>query len=222
MDGCATNQGKHKGLKNYYIFENGHHISESCGSHKVALIIKNLLLEGQYECLKETDDVAVGLASYFKDSSLRTAILENAQKILGHKVLKLFSPSPTRWLSHKDCYPRLLEILPSVLVALNSIYTDKKDMKALGFMLSLTKSDLLLSCLANIDIYEVLSPLIHWLQTSPSMADVTVLGSLVKSTVDKLRFLAGDLSKKNLWNEADMAKRKFIKDKYVELSLIVD
>ena len=84
MDGCATNQGKHKGLKNYYIFENGHHISESCGSHKVALIIKNLLLEGQYECLKETDDVAVGLASYFKDSSLRTAILENAQKVLGH------------------------------------------------------------------------------------------------------------------------------------------
>ena len=54
MDGCATNQGKHKGLKNYYSFCNPHHISESCGSHKIAIIVKDLdLMSRAYPCLKK-------------------------------------------------------------------------------------------------------------------------------------------------------------------------
>ena len=100
MDGCNTNQGRRKGLKLYFIFHNPHHISESCGSHKLALLPQKLIVEGEYQSLSSADSVAVGLSAYFKDSSLRTAILENTQKTLNHRVLKLVSPASTRWMTH--------------------------------------------------------------------------------------------------------------------------
>ena len=66
MDGCSTNQGKRKGLKLYFIYHNPHHISESCGSHKVALLPQKLIVEGPYQCLKDADSVAVGLSAFLK------------------------------------------------------------------------------------------------------------------------------------------------------------
>ena len=196
MDGCSTNQGRRKGLKLYFIFHNPHHISESCGSHKVALLPQKLIVDGEYQSLQSADGVAVGLSAYFKDSSLRTAILENTQRVLGNKVLKLISPASTRWLTHLQCSKRLIEVLPSVLPALSSIYSDKDDMKALGFMLAIIKPEFLLSCLALHDVFQVMSLLIHWLQTSPSKADITKVPVLVKTTVYKLCYLAGDGAKK--------------------------
>ena len=161
MDGCSTNQGKRKGLKLYFIFHNPHHISESCGSHKIALLPQKLVVEGPYQCLKDADGVAVGLSAFFKDSSLRSAILENTQKVLKQKVLKLISPASTRWLSHLQCSERLTEVLVSVLHALNTIYMEKEDMKALGFMMAIIKPEFLLSCLALHDIFQAMSLLIH-------------------------------------------------------------
>ena len=64
MDGCATNQGRRKGLKKYFSFHNPHHISESCGSHKIALVPKKLVVEGPYNCLQEADSIAVGLSAF--------------------------------------------------------------------------------------------------------------------------------------------------------------
>ena len=153
MDGCATNQGRRKGLKLYFNYHNPHHISESCGSHKIALLPKKLIVEGQFECLQNADNVAVRLSAFFQESSLRTAVLENTQKVLNLKVLKLISPASTRWLSHLQCSKRLIEVLPSVLPALNAIYVEKEDMKALGFMLAIIRPDFLLSCLALHDIF---------------------------------------------------------------------
>ena len=197
MDGCATNQGRRKGLKLYFNYHNPHHISESCGSHKIALLPKKLIVEGQFECLQNADNVAVRLSAFFQESSLRTAVLENTQKVLNFKVLKLISPASTRWLSHLQCSKRLIEVLPSVLPALNAIYVEKEDMKALGFMLAIIRPDFLLSCLALHDIFEAMSVLIHWLQTSPSKADITKVPILVQTTVTKLRNLARGVAESN-------------------------
>ena len=186
MDGCATNQGRSKGLKNYFTFHNPHHISESCGSHKLALLPQKLVVESDLNSLAEADKLAVGVSAFFKGSSLRTAIFEHTQTILRNKVLKLISPSPTRWLTHGQCFERLIELLQPALVALNSLYTDKEDFKALGFLLGMIQSNFLLSCLALHDIFKVLSLLTHWLQTSPADADITRVPVLVKNTVEKL------------------------------------
>ena len=201
MDGCATNQGRRKGLKKYFSFHNPHHISESCGSHKIALLPKKLVVEGPYNCLQEADSIAVGLSAFFKDSSLRSAILQNTQNILKQKVLKLISPASTRWLSHLDCSVRLLQVLPSVLPALNSIYTDRDDIKALGFLLAIIRPDFLLSCLALHDVFKAMSLLIHWLQTAPRRADITRVPVLVRETVVKLHALAGEDSEN--WKEEE-------------------
>ena len=224
MDGCATNQGRRRGLKNYFIFHNGLHISESCGSHKVALLPQKLVVNGKYQCLQEADSIAVGLSAFFNDSSLRTAILENTQKVMSLNVLKLVSPASTRWLSHLQCSERLIDVLPSVLPALNSIYTridDKKDMKALGFMLAIIKPDFILSCLALHDVFKTMSLLIHWLQTNPNSADITRVPVLVNNTVSKLLFLAGDKTKQSSMDITEFGNRKLTLEKFTELHLMV-
>ena len=218
MDGCSTNQGRRKGLKKYFMFHNPHHISENCGSHKVALLPKKLIVEGPYQELQDADKIAVGLSAFFKESSLRTAILENTQIVLKHKVLKLISPASTRWLSHLNCSERLLQVLPSVLPALSSIYTEREDMKALGFMLSIIRPEFLLSCLAFHDVFKAMSLLIHWLQTAPSNADITRVPVLVGETVNKLLALAGEEGKE--CNEEE--ERKFTLVEFGKLRKIVD
>ena len=218
MDGCNTNQGRRKGLKKYFIFHNPHHISESCGSHKVALLPQKLVVEGPYKCLKDADSIAVGLSAFFKESSLRTAILENTQNVLKHKVLKLISPASTRWLSHLNCSARLLQVLPSVLPALSTIYTDREDFKALGFMLSIIRPEFLLSCLALHDVFKAMSLLIHWLQTAPSNADITRVPVLVRETVNKLLALAGEEGKE-LNEEED---RKFTLVEFDKMKQVVN
>ena len=117
------------------------------------------------------------------------------------KVLKLISPASTRWLSHLDCSVRLLQVLPSVLPALNSIYTDRDDIKALGFLLAIIRPDFLLSCLALHDVFKAMSLLIHWLQTAPRRADITRVPVLVRETVVKLHALAGEDSEN--WKEEE-------------------
>ena len=97
--------------------------------------------------------------------------------------------------------------------ALNTIYMEKEDMKALGFMMAIIKPEFLLSCLALHDIFQAMSLLIHWLQTSPSNADFTRAPVLVKDTVDKLLCFAQDETKEGFHIE----KRKFTLENYEKL-----
>ena len=205
-------------MKNYFTFHNPHHISESCGSHKLALLPQKLVVESDLDSLSEADKLAVGVSAFFKGSSLRTAIFEHTQTILRNKVLKLISPSPTRWLTHGQCFERLIELLQPALVALNSLYTDKEDFKALGFLLGMIQSNFLLSCLALHDIFKVLSLLTHWLQTSPADADITRVPVLVKNTVEKLLYLSGEEDKKVSMTDRELGEMKFSLEVFEKLS----
>ena len=84
-------------------------------------------------------------------------------------------PCPECWLTHGRSFSRFLERYPAILMALNSIYTEKEDFAALGHMLSMLDHEFQLSCLALHDVFSVLAPLTLWLQTSPSKMDITVL-----------------------------------------------
>ena len=129
MDGCSTNQGCIKGLKLYFPTLNPFHVSESCGSHKLARLPPKIIDELDLKPLTEADALVVNLVSFFRGSSLRTAIFENAQIIMELGVLKLQAPSHTRWLSHGPSFTRILERFIPLLETLNSIHCDKDDAK---------------------------------------------------------------------------------------------
>jgi hypothetical protein len=197
LDGCNTNQGRHGGLRLYFCFENPHHISESCSSHKLALLSQKLVVEGPLEALSDADNLAVQLAVFFKGSSVRTAVFEHTQTVMENRALKLIIPSPTRWLTHGTCFKRLIRVFSSILESLNSIYVEKKDLKALGFLLAMIEPTFLLSCLVLNDVFLVMRKLTLWLQTSPSSADITKVPILVRETVNKLLYLSGEVSKED-------------------------
>ena len=104
LDGCSTNQGRKKGLKLYFTFYNPHHKSESCMSHKTALLPQHLVVEGEYQALRDADKLVVAIALFFKSSSLRSAVFDNTQLVLEVKALKLFIPCPARWLTHEKSF----------------------------------------------------------------------------------------------------------------------
>ena len=222
MDGCSTMQGSIKGLKQFFSFHNAHHVSESCGSHKLARLTQKIVVDGRFEPLMEADKLAVGLAAFLNASSLRAAVFENTQKILQNRVLKLISPSAVRWLSHGKCFDRLIEVILPTLVTLNSLFTDKEDYKALGFLLGMIQPSFLLSCLALHDVFRLLGLLSHWLQTSPGDADITRVPVLVKKTSEKLLYLAGDNTKKDSMTKEEVKAMKFTLVKFEELSTHVD
>ena len=222
MDGCATNQGRFRGLKLYFCYHNGHHISESCLSHKFALLPQHLVVESSFEPLEEADKLALGLAAFFKASPLRTAVFENAQLVLNNKVLKLIAPSATRWLTHGQCFSRILDLFIPTLATLNSLYTDKDDFKAFGFMLGMINPGFQLSCLALQDVFSVMRLLTHWLQKSPQNAEITLVPILVKKTVDQLLYLAGDVTKKSSLSDGDLQGLKFTYLEFEKLSSEVD
>ena len=222
LDGCATNQGRWKGFKMYFSFHNGHHVSESCGSHKLALLLLHLVAESDFEPLAEADKLAVNLAVYFKGSTLRTSVFENTQTVLENRVLKLVSPSPTRWLTHGKCFERLLELFMITLDSLNSLFVDKDDFQALGLMLGMIDPFFILSCLALHDVFKVMKFVTHWLQSSPAQADVTQVPIIVRNTVDKLLYLSGKEDKKNSMTDSELASLKFKFSEFSELSAKVE
>lgn len=222
LDGCPTNQGNRKGLRLYFSFYNPHHKSESCLSHKAALLPQHLVVEGEYSALSKADSLVVAIALYFKSSSLRSAVFENTQLVLEVKSLKLFLPSPTRWLSHGKSFARFLERFTSVLVSLNSIYVDKEDYAALGHLMSLLEPEFHLSCLALHDIFLVLNPLTLWLQTAPSSIDITMVNANVSIAVNKLKYLAGESNYKKFLSERELESLKFSLQEFRSLSSEVE
>ena len=215
-------QGTSKGLKHYFSFHNPHHISESCGSHKLALVTQKIVVEGRFEPLIEADKLAVGLSAFFNGSSLRTATFENTQQVIQNRALKLISPSSVRWLSHGKCFDRIIEVILPAIATLNSLFVEKEDFKALGFLLEMIQPSFLLSCLALNDVFRVIGLLSHWLQTSPGDADITKVPILVKNTADKLRFLAGDNTVRDSLTGEEIEDMKFTLEKFEEVSSSVD
>ena len=124
----------------------------------------------------------MSLGVFFKESSLRTVTLENVQKALGLPVAKLTIPAATRWTSHANCYPKLLANFEAILIALNSIRISKDDEKAMGLIRQMLDPDTVLSWMTIHDMFELLRPLILWLQKASADVNISMLQRLVKET----------------------------------------
>ena len=131
----------------------------------------------------------VNLYTFFKDSSLRTGVLENVQIAMDIKVFKLICPSATRWLSHGRCFSRVVKRYPQIVISLATIWEDRGDAAAYGILLLMLKPEMILTCMMLSDVLGIMNILVLWLQKSPSTVDVTDLHSIIEMVGKKIRAL---------------------------------
>ena len=222
FDGCNTNDGDWQGFKLYFRYHNPHNIHQICNSHTLALIPKHKITESQFRVVADADRLLISLHVLFKNSSIRTAIFENSQMILEDKVLKLISPSSTRWLSHERSFMRIMDVYEATLIALAQLYEDRGEVEALGLMIQLSDPQFVLTALMLIDMLGVIKPLTLWLQSPPSTVDATQLPNLVNNIVDKLKYICGqDDDMKIKFSNSELEKLQFKQNVFEEKCKII-
>ena len=222
FDGCNTNDGDWQGFKLYFRYHNPHNIHQICNSHTLALIPKHKITESQFRVVADADRLLISLHVLFKNSSIRTEIFENSQMILEDKVLKLISPSSTRWLSHERSFMRIMDVYEATLIALAQLYEDRGEVEALGLMIQLSDPQFVLTALMLIDTLGVIKPLTLWLQSPPSTVDATQLPNLVNNIVDKLNCICGqDDNMKIKFSNSELEKLQFKQNVFEEKCKII-
>ena len=191
LDGCSTNAGDMQGFKLYFRYHNPHNLHQSCNSHTLALIPKHLITDSKYKAVSHADHLMISLNVLFKNSSVRVDIFEKSQLILEEKVLKLISPSATRWLSHEHCFSRIMEVFEATLITLGQLYEERDDVEALGLLIQLADPKFVLTSLMLVDMLRAIKPLTLWLQSSPALVDATQLPVIVARVVAKLKYISG-------------------------------
>ena len=219
LDGCPTNQGARKGLKQYLFYHNPHHISEVCNSHSLALIMKHLIEEDAYKVVADADHLIVSLYQLFKNSSVKTSIFEQSQFVCLDKSYKLICPSATRWLSHRAGFVRLLQVIEPTIASLASLYHERNDMEAFGILMNIIDPQFLLTVLMLVDVLNSINMLTLWLQTSPSSAEITQLSPVVQKVLNKLRYLCtGEDSLRSSFTKEEIENFKFTEVIFIDLS----
>ena len=97
----------------------------------------------------------------------RLNIFEKSHIFLEERVLKLICPSATRWLTHEECFKRIMEVYEPTLVALCQLYEDRGEVEVLGLMIQLSDPTFVLTALMLIDMLGIIKPLTLWLKSSP-------------------------------------------------------
>ena len=170
----------------------------------------------------DADKLMVSLHVLFKNSSVKLNIFEKSQIIVEDKVLKLISPSATRWLSHQRCFVRIMEVFEGTLIALAELYEARGDVEALGLMIQLSDPQFVLTALMLIDMLSIMKPLTLWLQSSPSTVDATQLPVLVNNIVDKLNYIAGlDETMKTKLTKSELEALQFKKSTFEDKCKII-
>ena len=81
-------------------------------------------------------------------------------------------------------------------------------MEALGLLITITDSKFLLTSLMLIDVLSTVNTLTLWLQTSPSVAEITQLRPIVEKTVAKLREIASQDANTGVMSEEEILEKK--------------
>ena len=222
LDGCNTDAGDMQGYKLYLQFHNQHNLHQTCNSHTLALIPKHKITDSRFRVVADADKLMVSLHVLFKNSSVKLNIFEKSQIIVEDKVLKLISPSATRWLSHQRCFVRIMEVFEGTLIALAELYEARGDVEALGLMIQLSDPQFVLTALMLIDMLSIMKPLTLWLQSSPSTVDATQLPVLVNNIVDKLNYIAGlDETMKTKLTKSELEGLQFKKSTFEDKCKII-
>ena len=223
LDGCNTNSGKFQGFKLYFCYHNPHHLHQVCNSHTLALIPQHKVTESRFRAVRDADKLMISLYVLFKSSSVRLNIFERSQIVLEEKVLKIICPSATRWLTHEQCFSRIMEVYEAVLTALAQLYEERGDVDAQGILLQLSDPRFVLTALMLVDMLAIIRPLTLWLQFSPATADVTQLSFMVANVVDRLKYIAGaDPEQRSKFTEKELKTLQFNRATFEEKCNIID
>lgn len=130
MDGCNTMSGENGGLARHIRHGSPHCLYLNCRNHRLALCLVHLLRV--YPELQRVDEVMLTLWKFFKNSSVRTAVYENAQEAEGLKKLKILKASVTRWLTHGQTAIRIINRFSQLISALEALYSQRNDTDAKG------------------------------------------------------------------------------------------
>ena len=84
----------------------------------------------EYVNLSAVDALLLSIWKTFKYSSIKQAILENAQILEGLPPLKILKASTTHWLTHGNTSMRVISRFRPLVAALDTIFTEKKDPEA--------------------------------------------------------------------------------------------
>ena len=210
LDGCNTNAGDMQGLKLYFRYHNPHNLHQTCNSHTLALIPKHKITDSRFRVVADADKLMINLHVLFKNSCVKLNIFEKSQIFIEDKVLKLVSPSATRWLSHERCFVRIMDVFEGTLIALAELYEVRGDVEAMGLMIQLSDPQFVLTALMLIDMLRIVKPLTLWLQSSPSTVDATQLPVLVTNIVNKLDYIAGmDDTMKSKFTKSELEGLQF-------------
>jgi len=79
------------------------------------------------------------LWKYFYYSPKRAECLKEIQLVLEMPDFKIVKPSDTRWLAHERCVKVVKENYCAILIALNNIYEETHEPRALGISKALSK-----------------------------------------------------------------------------------
>jgi len=102
----------------------------------------------EFSFLQSLNKMIYKLCSYFDCSCKRVSILNKTQEEFltedlrqNQNILKLIRPFDVRWLSYSPAIERIIELYPSIISALQDIYTESKDDEANELFNRLIKFD---------------------------------------------------------------------------------
>ena len=100
-----------------------------------------------------------------KYSTVKSAILGEAQEASGQKKVKLLKAATTRWLSHGEASKRIISRFEPIVDALDSIIDRNKDAADIGIRQQFLKPNNILFLLLLADVLNHVNRLSRFLQT---------------------------------------------------------
>ena len=124
MDGCSTMAGYH-GVRSYFEQCSLHLVYIHCRNHRLALCFTNLILK--YHDFVKFDSLLLNSYLLLKNSTVKSNIFKEVQKVFGLKSLKLIKAVTALWLSHGKAVERVLDRYEALVASLDAIYLGKKE-----------------------------------------------------------------------------------------------
>ena len=155
--------GERKGLQRRIRHLAPYIIYLNCSNHCLALCLVHLIKK--YDILLSLDKLLVSVWKHFKYSSLMQALLEEVQKSMGQKPLKILKACTTRWLTHGETCNCIVSRFESLIDTLDTLFFEKRDPKSKGIRDLLLDSQMILMLLLLAEVLAPVNTLSRILQT---------------------------------------------------------
>ena len=140
----------------------------------------------EHPVLSQVDSVLLQVWKIFKFSTVRNAILEEAQIVEGTKPLKMLKAVTTRWLTHGQAAVRVVERYKSIIAARDTIFFERGDCEVTTVTCDqLLKKHVMLMLLCIADLLKPINIFCKQLQLR--VFQFTSVSSYVQTLISKLQ-----------------------------------